>query len=591
MAIDLASNTEVVRDEIAWLGRRLSELEDWRALGQLEAREARGEGLNAVDGQRLKALLLQSLSDNPLVARYNFLLTQTALAPDVALAKPLTVHKPAAGPAALPDDLFRIRGISKILARRLSGLGVASFAQIANWTSADVHHVANTLGIGRQISSENWIEQAALLARGAGRPQPLPEIAIDVIVPIPVELVPRVLAMTIAAGLPATAEIAADERLADADLQGQRATTPLKVVLIDSLAPPAPLAARSYASAGRSAMTAADALAILGLLPLARVDAILSGFPEPETPFAAEPIVAESAVPEPVVPEPVVPEAPVPAPQSFDAGAGDMGPFALGPPPMPLPAPAFALKLEKQTDDVVEVLALPPGPLPASQFYVAREMRAVEDPPVSVSQSNAPKAAVEPASSVSPLEAGVIPDEPSPVAVQDLSALAAVPPAPLPAPPLPLSAVHYATGPVAKRRIEREHWMVDTASEMRAIERLLAQPMPGQFKAQPTAPEARVTIKRGPEPQPQAARQSSRVEVPAKKPRPLAAHDGFDSSNYAAYRDHIEEASVEIIKHREGADTAQLPPSVPMQRLRSGAALEIAAKSTLYWLVRAMKRA
>ena len=71
MAIDLASNTEVVRDEIAWLEGRLGELEDWRALGQLEAREARGEGLNAVDGQRLKALLLQSLSDNPLFERYN----------------------------------------------------------------------------------------------------------------------------------------------------------------------------------------------------------------------------------------------------------------------------------------------------------------------------------------------------------------------------------------------------------------------------------------------------------------------------------------------------------------------------------------
>ena len=77
MAIDLASNTEVVRDEIAWLERRLSELEDWRALAQLEAREARGEGVNAVDGHRLKSLLLQSLSDNPWFQRHKVFLFET----------------------------------------------------------------------------------------------------------------------------------------------------------------------------------------------------------------------------------------------------------------------------------------------------------------------------------------------------------------------------------------------------------------------------------------------------------------------------------------------------------------------------------
>lgn len=590
MAIDLASNTEVVRDEIAWLGRRLSELEDWRALGQLEAREARGEGLNAVDGQRLKALLLQSLSDNPLFERYNFLLAQTALAPNVALAKPLTAHKPVAAPAALADDLVRIRGISKILARRLAGLGVASFAQIANWTSADVHHVANTLGIGRQISSENWIEQAALLARGAGRPQPHPEIAIDAIVPIPVAVGPRARAMTIAPAPPATVESAADEQAPVADQRVEFATASADVVSTDSPIPPAPLAARSYASAGR--MTATDALAILGLLPLARVNAILPGFAEPEIPFAAEPVVVPSAVPELVSPEPTVPEQP-----GFEAAALELDPVVLGPPPMPLLAPAFAVKLEEQTANMVEVLALPPCPLPASPFYIAREMLPVDDPPVSVSPSNEPETAEEPASIVSPLAADVAdvivdaPDEPSPVAVQDAGVLAAVPSEPLPAPPLPLSAAHYTTGFAAKRRVEREHWMVDTASELRAIERLLAQPMPGQFKAQRSAPEAQVTIKRGLEAQPQAARQPVPVEVPLKRPPPQPQPDAFDGSNYAAYRDHIEEASVEIIKHREGADTAQPPPSVPEQRIRSSAALEFVAKSTLDWLVRAMRRA
>ena len=72
---------------------------------------------------------------------------------------------PTATPSA--DDLTRIRGIDQPLAKRLANVGVTSFAQIAAWEYNDVRRVSDALGLGRQISRQNWIEQAAL-RRGTG---------------------------------------------------------------------------------------------------------------------------------------------------------------------------------------------------------------------------------------------------------------------------------------------------------------------------------------------------------------------------------------------------------------------------------------
>lgn len=64
------------------------------------------------------------------------------------------------------DDLTLIRAIDAPLARTLGGFGIASFAEIAQWTARDVRTVAAALGLGLRISREGWIEQAAVLARG-----------------------------------------------------------------------------------------------------------------------------------------------------------------------------------------------------------------------------------------------------------------------------------------------------------------------------------------------------------------------------------------------------------------------------------------
>ena len=248
----------MVRDEIAWLETRLGELEDWRALTQLEAREARGEVINAIDGQRLKSFLLQSLSDNPLFERHKVLLAQIGALPDAAPAKPSSSSKPAPMAVVLADDLSRIRGIGKTMVRRLSGVGVTSFSQIADWTSGDVHHVAKTLGLGRQISSENWIEQAALLARGS---QTSPPRSAEVppaqqSAPSQIETVstPGEIEIERSMEKAEAADIAVEETAAIADLPSQ----PDGIAAASSdpgAPPPAPWPGRNYVSAEPNAMT------------------------------------------------------------------------------------------------------------------------------------------------------------------------------------------------------------------------------------------------------------------------------------------------------------------------------------------------
>lgn len=64
-----------------------------------------------------------------------------------------------------PQDMTRIRGIDRGLAHKLCEIGVVRYDAIANWTRDDCDRVSRELGLGRSIHRQNWIEQAALLAR------------------------------------------------------------------------------------------------------------------------------------------------------------------------------------------------------------------------------------------------------------------------------------------------------------------------------------------------------------------------------------------------------------------------------------------
>jgi predicted flap endonuclease-1-like 5' DNA nuclease len=81
-------------------------------------------------------------------------------APKAKAAKP-------APTASIPDNLELIKGLGPKVNNMLKGLGVTSFAQVANWTAADVADIDAKLGaFAGRITRDNWIDQAQLLAAG-----------------------------------------------------------------------------------------------------------------------------------------------------------------------------------------------------------------------------------------------------------------------------------------------------------------------------------------------------------------------------------------------------------------------------------------
>jgi predicted flap endonuclease-1-like 5' DNA nuclease len=84
-----------------------------------------------------------------------------------AAASAATSAAVAAAPAAIQaQDLKRIRLIDAAMEAALNKLGVIRYEQIAAWTRADVQRISQELGIKGRINQENWIEQAAILAKG-----------------------------------------------------------------------------------------------------------------------------------------------------------------------------------------------------------------------------------------------------------------------------------------------------------------------------------------------------------------------------------------------------------------------------------------
>jgi len=69
--------------------------------------------------------------------------------------------------SSIPDNLELIKGLGPKVNNLLKGLGVTSFAQVANWTAADVADIDAKLGaFAGRITRDNWIDQAQLLAAG-----------------------------------------------------------------------------------------------------------------------------------------------------------------------------------------------------------------------------------------------------------------------------------------------------------------------------------------------------------------------------------------------------------------------------------------
>jgi predicted flap endonuclease-1-like 5' DNA nuclease len=89
---------------------------------------------------------------------------ETAPTPAAATLAGAPEDEPAAGVG--PQDLGRIRGIDPATEAALNRLGINRYDQIASWMRKDVLGISQALGFKGRISQENWIEQAAVLAKG-----------------------------------------------------------------------------------------------------------------------------------------------------------------------------------------------------------------------------------------------------------------------------------------------------------------------------------------------------------------------------------------------------------------------------------------
>lgn len=61
---------------------------------------------------------------------------------------------------ALLDDLTALKGIAKVLEKRLHDLGIYTYEQIASWNEAQVQEFSVRLAFKDRIHRERWVEQA-----------------------------------------------------------------------------------------------------------------------------------------------------------------------------------------------------------------------------------------------------------------------------------------------------------------------------------------------------------------------------------------------------------------------------------------------
>ncbi|MGJ8530568.1 MAG: 50S ribosomal protein L21 [Alphaproteobacteria bacterium] len=71
-----------------------------------------------------------------------------------------------AAPEGEPDDLKKISGVGPVLEKKLHGLGITKYAQVAAFTEEDVTRVDDALSFKGRIGREDWIGQAKVLAEG-----------------------------------------------------------------------------------------------------------------------------------------------------------------------------------------------------------------------------------------------------------------------------------------------------------------------------------------------------------------------------------------------------------------------------------------
>jgi len=71
-----------------------------------------------------------------------------------------------AKPEGEPDDLKQISGVGPVLEAKLHDLGITKFAQVAAFTPEQIAQVDDALSFKGRIERDEWLKQAAELAKG-----------------------------------------------------------------------------------------------------------------------------------------------------------------------------------------------------------------------------------------------------------------------------------------------------------------------------------------------------------------------------------------------------------------------------------------
>jgi len=124
--------------------------------------------LRTIEVARTKLQLLSN--DDPdnadLRTTYKFLDDAHASLSGALDSSAIPAIAPIASQSSPSVDFTQIKKIDSEMAKNLTSAGVNNFADIAHWTADDVARLTQALSLGSQINRENWIEEAAILAKG-----------------------------------------------------------------------------------------------------------------------------------------------------------------------------------------------------------------------------------------------------------------------------------------------------------------------------------------------------------------------------------------------------------------------------------------
>ena len=163
------SRLAMLQEELRQSDAALGETKDRLIAQQMEHRatEARARPLEAELAQAKRAAeqaIEQEMKQRELVAELQDRLAGAKPAVKAPRSEPVSA-KPAAPAKPAADDLTAIRGIGKVIEKKLHELGIRSFGQIAALTPDEVKRVNDAIEFPVRVEREHWIEQARELGR------------------------------------------------------------------------------------------------------------------------------------------------------------------------------------------------------------------------------------------------------------------------------------------------------------------------------------------------------------------------------------------------------------------------------------------